>query len=214
MSVKSFGSPAGIRSYRKAALKPEKSRTVEAGAKWDALNGRLLITGAVFRIDKSNARTPGLPGDPLTVLEGKQRVDGIELGASGRITRNWEVIAAYTYLDSEVRKSNTPAEVGKHLLNTPEHSFSAWTTYEFPFGLEIGGGARYVGSRFTSNANTRKVDSYWLADATAAYDFTEKLSLRLNIFNIFNEEYVDSLSGGHFVPGAGRSAVATLAFKL
>jgi catecholate siderophore receptor len=197
-----------------AALKPEKSRTFEAGAKWDAFDGRLLLTGAVFRIDKNNARTPGLPGDPPTVLEGKQRVDGIELGATGRITRNWELIAAYTHLDSEIRESNTPAEVGKDLLNTPRHSFSMWSTYKFAFGLEIGGGARYVSSRFTSNTNTREVGDYWLADATIAYDVSDEATLRLNVFNLFNEQYVDSLSGGHFVPGTERSAVATLAFRL
>lgn len=197
-----------------AALKPEKSRTYEVGAKWDAAGGRLLLTGALFRIDKANARTPGLPGDPPTVLEGEQRVDGIELGATGRILPNWEVIAAYTFLDSEIRESNTPAEVGKDLLNTPRHSFSLWSTYRFPAGVEIGGGARYASSRFTSNTNTREVGDYWLADATIAYDLSEKVRLRLNVFNIFDEDYVDALSGGHFVPGTGRSAVATLAFRL
>jgi catecholate siderophore receptor len=196
------------------ALKPEKSRTYEVGAKWDAFGGRLLVTGALFRIDKTNARTPGLPGDPPTVLEGKQRVDGIEFGVTGRLLPNWEVVAAYTYLDSEIRRSNTPAELGKDLLNTPRHSMSLWSTYELPFGLEIGGGVRHVGERFTSNTNTRKVDGYWLVDATVAYDFDPRFSLRLNLFNLFDEEYVDSLSGGHFVPGSARSAVATLAFRI
>jgi catecholate siderophore receptor len=197
-----------------AALEPEKSRTYEVGAKWSAANGRLLLTGAVFRIDKSNARTPGLAGEPDTVLEGEQRVDGIEFGATGRITKNWELIAAYTYLDSEIRKSNTPAEVGNRLLNTPTHTFSLWSTYRLPLGLELGGGIRYVGSRFTSNANTRQVPHYWLADATIAYDVSSQATLRLNLLNILDEEYVDSLSGGHFLPGASRSAVATLAFRL
>lgn len=196
-----------------AALKPEKSRTYEVGAKWDGLNGRLLATAALFRIDKTNARTPGLPGEPALVLEGEQRVDGVELGVSGRPLPNWELIAAYTYLDSEIRRSNTPAEVGKRLLNTPEHSFSLWSTYEFPFGLEIGGGARYVGSRFTSNANTRGVGDYWLADATVAYDLADATSLRINLFNILDKKFADSISGGHFVPGPTRSVVATLAFR-
>ncbi len=36
-----------------------------------------------FRTDKTNARTTGLPGEPATVLDGKQRVDGFEFGATG-----------------------------------------------------------------------------------------------------------------------------------
>lgn len=71
-----------------AALKPEKSRTYEVGAKWDGLDGKLLLTAALFRIDKLNARIPQASGDPTLVLEGKQRVDGFELGATGRITSN------------------------------------------------------------------------------------------------------------------------------
>ena len=46
---------------------------------------RLSLTAAVFRTEKTNARTPGInPGDPPTVLAGEQRVDGVELGVSGQ----------------------------------------------------------------------------------------------------------------------------------
>jgi catecholate siderophore receptor len=196
------------------ALKPERSRTYEIGAKWDGMDGKLLVTGAVFRIEKTNARTPGLPGEPATVLAGEQRVDGFEFGATGWITKNWQLIAAYTFLDSEVRESNTPAEIGNRLGNVPKHSGTIWTTYKLPMGVELGGGVRYVGSRFTNVANTRKVEDYWLADATIAYDLSPKTTLRLNVFNIFDKEFVDQLGGGHFVPGPGRAAVATLAFRL
>lgn len=197
-----------------AALKPEKSRTFEVGAKWDALEGKLLLTGALFRIEKTNSRTPGLPGEPATVLEGEQRVDGIEFGATGWITKRWQLIAAYTYLDTKIVESNTPTEIGNHLGNVPAHSGTIWSTYKLKMGLELGGGVRYVGSRYTNVANIRKVSDYWLVDATAGYDINEKFNLRLNIFNIFDERFADQISGGHFVPGPGRSAVATLGFRL
>ena len=196
------------------ALKPERSRTYEIGAKWDGFHGKLLLTTALFRTDKTNARTPGLPGEPAMVLDGEQRVDGFEFGATGRITDSWQVIASYTYLDSEVRKSNTPTEVGNRLGNVPKNSGSLWSLYKLPFGVELGGGVRYVGARYTNVSNTRRVDDYWVADATLGYDISRAATLRLNVFNLFDERYADQLSGGHFVPGAGRSAVATLAFGL
>ena len=148
------------------------------------------------------------------VLDGKQRVDGFEFGATGRITEDWQVIGSYTYLDSEVRDSNTATEVGNRLGNVPKHSGSLWTLYTLPQGIEIGGGVRYVSSRYTNVSNTRKVGDYWLADATIGYNINAKTTLRVNVFNIFDERYADALSGGHFIPGAGRSAVATLAFGL
>ena len=61
-------------------LKPEKSRTYEIGAKWDGFGGKLLLTTALFRTDKTNARTPVAPGEAAQVLEGEQRVDGFEFG--------------------------------------------------------------------------------------------------------------------------------------
>lgn len=197
-----------------AALKPERSMTYEVGAKWDGLEGKLLLNGALFRIDKNNARTPGLPGEPATVLEGEQRVDGVEFGATGWITSRWQLIAAYAYLDSEIRESNTLSEIGNRLANVPTHSGSLWTVYKLPMGVALGGGVRYVGTRYTNVANTRRIDDYWLADATIAYDFTPSVSLRLNVFNIFDEKFIDQVGGGHFIPGPGRSAVATLAFRM
>jgi len=195
------------------ALKPERSRTFEVGAKYDGFDGKLLLTGALFRTDKMNARTPGLPGDPATVLEGRQRVDGIELGVTGRLTRDWQVIAAYTYLDSKVRESNTATEIGNRLANVPTHSGSVWTTYKLPFGLEVGGGVRYVGTRYTNVANTRRIDDYWVADATLAYDLSRQMTVRLNAFNLFDKRYIDQVGGGHFIPGPGRSVLATLSFR-
>ncbi len=203
-------------SEAQGALKPERSRTYEIGAKWDGFRGKLLLTTALFRTDKVNARTPGLVGEPDLVLDGKQRVDGFELGATGRITERWQVIGSYTYLDSEVRKSGTASEIGNPLANVPKHSGTLWMHYILPQGIEVGGGIRYVGKRFTNaNALTRRtVEDYWVADATLGYDISEKMTLRLNAFNLFDKRYADQIGGGHFVPGAGRSAVATLSFGM
>ena len=114
------------------------------------------------------------------MLAGEQRVYGAELGVTGNITRQWMAFAAYTYLDSEILKSNTPAEVGRELLNTPKHSLSLWTSYQFHWKLDLGGGARFVDGRFGNNANTRRVESYWTLDAMASYPITSHIDLRLN----------------------------------
>ena len=194
-----------------AALDPEKSRTYEVGAKWDGFGGRLLLNAAVFRTDKVNARTDGLPGEPATVLGGKQRVDGVEVGMTGKLAENWSVIGSYSYLDTEIRETNDPAELGNRLRNVPDHSGSLWTVYTLPMGLEIGGGVRYVGTRYTNETNTREIDDYVVADATLAYNFPNGTTVRLNVFNLLNKRFIDQVGGGHFVPGPGRSAIATVA---
>src|SRR5690606_4232633 len=82
LSISTGGNNAGIEN-----LDPEENRSLELGTKWELLDRRLLLTAALFRTEKTNARTQD-PDDPndLLVLEGEQRVQGVELGLAGNIT--------------------------------------------------------------------------------------------------------------------------------
>jgi catecholate siderophore receptor len=196
------------------AIEPEKTYNLEVGSKWDLIDERLSVNGAIFRVEKTNARTPGiLPDDPPQVLQGRQRVQGVELGASGGITRALRVFGAYTLLDSEIVKSNTPAEVGRRIQNTPRNSFNIWATYLLPHRITLGGGPRFVGRRFGNTTNTRQVEAYWPLDAMASFPVSKHLDLRLNLYNLTNEYYFDRLGGGHLVPGAGRSVLVSAGFR-
>jgi catecholate siderophore receptor len=190
---------------------PEKNKTFELGTKWDVLDEKLSLTAAVFRTTKTNARTTD-PADPTVVsLTGEQEVQGFEIGFSGAITNNWRIIGGYTFLDSEVKKSDVAAEVGSEVSNTPENSFSLWTIHELPAGFQVGVGAQYVGDRYNiNNSLTRqKADSYVAVDAMVNYKVNDHMSLRLNGYNLFNEKYLDRVGGGHSIPGAGRSVSLT-----
>ena len=203
-------------SYNTATtvLDPEKTYTLEAGSKWDFFSGRVLLSGAIFRVEKQNARTPGvLPGDPPQVLEGKQRVDGAELSVEGNLTRAWQVLAGYTFLDSQTVDSNVAAEIGKELVNTPPNSFNIWSTYRMPSGFHFGGGARFIDRRFGNTINTRVVDAYWTFDVMASYPISRHIDLKLNLFNLTDKFYFDRIGGGHIVPGPGRMAMVSTSFR-
>lgn len=199
-------------STANTAIEPEKTYTTEAGTKWELINGRLLLSGALFHVEKTNARTPGvLPDEPAQVLQGNQRVNGGEIGITGNISRRLRVFGAYTLLDSEITKSNTPAEVGNVFINTPRHSMSMWSSYSIN-RLTVGGGVRFVDKRFGNNLNTRQVGSYWTLDALAQFSVNKHLDLRLNLYNMNDAYYFERLGGGHLVPGAARSAMVTTNF--
>lgn len=201
-------------STANTAIEPEKTYTYELGTKWDVFREQLSLSGAFFQVEKTNARTPGvLPDDPVQVLQGNQRVRGIELGAAGNVNHNLRVFAAYTFMESEITKSNTPAEVGKQFQNTPRNSASVWTTYSTPWRLSLGGGPRFVGKRFGNNTNTRFVEKYWTLDAMASYPLTERIDLRVNLYNLNNAYYFDRLGGGHLIPGAARSVNVSTNFR-
>jgi catecholate siderophore receptor len=201
-------------SYQPAdtTLEPEKSFTYEAGTKWDLAGQRLSLTAAVFRVEKTNARTPGAtPDDPPIVLDGKQRVNGIELGAGGFVTRHWHVFGGYTLLDSRIVESNNAAEEGSRMINTPKHSASVWSTYTLR-RLQLGGGVRFASMRYGNLTNTRSVDGYTTVDAMASYQVSRFMDLRLNLYNLNNAFYFDRLGGGHLIPGPARSALLGTTF--
>jgi catecholate siderophore receptor len=190
------------------ALDPEAARSVEIGTKWDLARGALSATGALFRTDKINARTPGLnPGDPPTVLEGKQVVQGAEVGLSGRPSAAWTLFAGYAFMDSAIAASNTVAEIDNALALTPRHTFSLWSSYELPWRVSIGGGAQFMDAIFRNTTNTARVPSYWLFNAVGSYKVNEHMTLRVNAQNLFDTDYVDRVGGGHYIPGPGRQVL-------
>jgi catecholate siderophore receptor len=200
---------------------PESNTTSEVGAKWE-LPHRLSMRAATFRTNKSNAREPD-PNNPLqNVLSGEQRVNGIEVEVNGHITDRWQVVSSYAFMDATLVKSAAyPAAAGAQLANVPRHSFNAWSTFDLPWRLQIGGGARYVGRRTASTTTpldpstglVKALPGYWTSSAMAKRPLTARLDLQLNVDNLADAYYFDQLHPGHIVPGPGRSALLGLAFK-
>jgi len=233
------------------AVAPEKARTYEIGAKAELMDKKLLLTAALFRNERSNFRTPSndpsLPNS-LQVLDGESRVDGVALGVTGNVTPKWAIFANYTYLDSEVRQSvsdfclRSPAstgcgnsaalvdpQAGDRLIQTPKHSGSLFTTYAFPFGLQVGYGLTYQGKFATNQRNLLQrtqfmVDDYLIHRAFVSYDFKNGLVAQLNVTNLTDEDYytgvrnnvnatTGAVSGGWATPGDARSAVFSLFYN-
>jgi len=197
-------------------LDPERSRAWELGTKWDLLDRRLSLTGAVFQIDKDNARVAVDANTTQNV--GKQQVRGFELGFAGSVTDKWNVFGGYTFLDSEL-KNNGPvaanaANNGNQFPNTPKNSFSLWSTYQVLPALTVGGGAYYVSKVYGNVANSLYVPAYWRFDAMAAYRVNKNLTLQLNIQNLFDKTYYTKAFTAHYASlGAGRFGMLTANFR-
>jgi catecholate siderophore receptor len=194
---------------------PEKNQIFEVGAKIEFFDGALSLQSAVFRIDKTNARTPN-PDDPTlpNVVTGKQRSQGFEVGLTGRLLPSLNIFSGYTFLDTEILKDNTvPSIVGNEIANVPKHSANLWTTYDFLEKWQVGGGPTYVGSRFSNNANANRIPGFVRWDSTIAYQITRNIQLRFNAIDLTNQLYFDSISGSKAVPAAGRTFVGSMGIK-
>ena len=199
---------------------PEESRTFEVGTKWDWYEKRMSLRAALFRTDKTNARETVSATE--VDLSGSQRVNGFQVQVNGYLTRRWEVLAGYAYLDSKVTASKVfPASVGARLANVPRNTFSLWSTYDLPWRLSVGAGADFVDSRTASSTVpldpdthlVKQVPGYWAFNAMAKYPISERVSLRLNVYNLADKYYYDQVHPAHIVPGPARSAALGLDFK-
>ncbi|WP_025808981.1 TonB-dependent receptor [Pseudomonas chlororaphis] len=192
-SAENLASTGGGLSKGNQDLAPEKNETWELGTKWELLDKRLELDGALFRVEKSNARETMADGS--TQLAGKQRVQGMEIGVTGHVTEQWDVFANYTFLDSETLKAaNTASGIarkGQALGNTPPRSLNLWTTYELPAGWTLGYGTRYVSERNVTSSTRAKLDAYWVHNAMLGYKVNHNLDLQLNVNNLFDKDYVE-----------------------
>ncbi len=163
------------------ALKPQKTKSYEVGAKASLFGEQLQLAAAAFRTDINDAR---VTSDANTVaFVGRSRVKGIELTANGTIVKGWTVFGGYTYLDPTildggstlltaaaitqtvggVTRTIRPAatilvpsvNTGKQLPNTFRHSFTATTNVELLHGLQVGGTAIYNSRQFGGYADNR-----------------------------------------------------------
>jgi catecholate siderophore receptor len=149
-------------------------------------------------------------------------VSGAELDVDGHVTDRWQILSSYAFMDATLVKSAAyPAAIGAQLANVPRHSFNVWSTFDLPWQLQMGGGARYVGRRTASSTVpldpftglVKALPGYWTSSAMAKRPLTPRFDLQLNVENLADAYYFDQLHPGHIVPGPGRSALLGLLFK-
>jgi len=201
-------------SANRTDFKPQKAKSSEVGTKWQVLDKRLLLNAALFRTDIENEVTAN--DDGTYSQAGKKRVEGYELSATGNITPDWEVIAGYTLQHASVTEGDSVSQDGSSALAyTPKHAFTLWTNYQATDAISVGAGARYVGSlrRGSDGAvgTPDHTEGYWVADAKLGYKVNNNLDLQLNVYNLFDTNYVASInkSGYRYHPGEPRTFLLT-----
>ncbi|MEM9159034.1 MAG: TonB-dependent receptor, partial [Verrucomicrobiota bacterium] len=189
-------------------LDPTLGEMLEVGVKWQLLDSRLLVSGALFTIDRKDDPVEERVGegeDTMIFLRqlGLQRSDGLEIIATGLISNQFTISASLTYLDAEILVDDDPASPGDSSLvdNTPsgagELSVSISGEYQIDEGifkgLSLQGGWFFESDRPVDNANTYDLESYNRFDLGLKYAMPlgEKggVTYRLTASNVFDETY-------------------------
>lgn len=208
---------AGSGNLTNVLLDPEEITSAEIGVKWAFFGEQLSTSAALFHMKRENAQVQIDSG--IYAQVGETQVQGLEIGVTGNPTEKWMLFGGYTYMDSElVRGAYNGVNEGDQLANTPEHTFSLFTTYDVTDALSLGGGAYYVSKSYGGNqggagggANRIYAPAYWRFDLYAAYQIRENLDLQLNVQNVTDEDYIARTNGVHHADyGPARQAILSL----
>jgi iron complex outermembrane receptor protein len=200
------GTAPDIRANRGDVLPPAVNKQYELGTKWRSATGALL-QAALFDIRRPYTT---IDASNRFVVGGKSRYRGLELSASGELSRQLSVIASALLLDANVTSSTIASELGKTPENTPRRTFSVFGEYrvaQVP-GWSLNAGAFYVGKRPVNNANDAFVGAYTVYSVgtryrtkLAGYDTT----LQANIDNLTDRDYWATAGNGLLGTGAPRT---------
>jgi catecholate siderophore receptor len=198
---------------------PQKSRNMEVGARWMLLQDKLSLRGALFRTDMFNQRNTD-PTQNISVLTGRTHADGIELEASGNITKHWQVLASTALMRPIIDKAaGTQANTeGKLPRNVPRYMNGLWSTYTWKYhgNWTLGVGLNGMGKRYADNSNHNWVSGYQVMDAMLMYEL-KNYALKFNMFNLLGAKYYSALgstsTSAYAVPGTSRSFQIALSLK-
>jgi catecholate siderophore receptor len=194
-------------------LKPERFDNYEVGAKWEVLDG-LLATAALYQLDRSNTRASD-PAEPTrTVLTGKQRSRGLELGLERSVTSRWLISAGYSLQKAEITETTAAAPKDREVPLVPRHSVSLWNRYELTGRLGIGLGLIARSKSYASISNAVTLPGYARVDAALFYKLPNGIEAQLNAENLFGAHFFPSANNdNNIAPGAPRTIKVALGYR-
>src|SRR5690606_17081657 len=215
---------------------PEHSELYELGTKWNLMDERLLLTAALFQIDKTDVMEGNGYDSTGTFNSAENRVKGIEVGMVGQVTERLTAQAGLVVMDAEVKKAaprtlrNEPLPIditGKTLSNFADESAFAQLKYAITDSVAVGGAAKYESEKYAGQPDTapglnadgqytQPIPDYTVYDLFATYKANKQLDFRLNIGNVTNEDYylAGYQSGRFLYKGDARNYVLTVNYEL
>jgi catecholate siderophore receptor len=187
------------------SLEPERFTNRELGAKWDATPA-LALTGAFFRLDRTNS-TAHDPADPSrTVQTGAQRTTGYELGVTGDIGERWQVAGGYAVQRAVLLSATTAGPAGATVPLVPHHTASLWNRLQLSPAAGVGLGVVHQARMYAAIDNSVMIPAFTRLDGALFLTIRGASRLQLNVENLSSTGYYATAQGNNnILPGAPRT---------
>lgn len=183
---------------------------VEAGTKFDFLDGRGSMTIAGYFIERKNltTRDPDNPQNQISV--GQQSSNGIEINSGLQLTPEISLQGNLAWTNPKFDKFNDIVAIGGRQIsvsragnrptNVPRWIANAFLTWKFMPGWEWYFSGRFVSDRFANTANNVRVPAYTTFDT--ALNWTVKpdprlpdVTLTARLRNITDTKWIEWATG-------------------
>ncbi|ABM05027.1 TonB-dependent receptor, plug [Psychromonas ingrahamii 37] len=177
-----YGENASWGYVGNADLKPEKSRSWDAGVEYNFVGTDAYIDLTYFDSLYTDMHTwsGSFPNSTYINLNNKATARGIEFTGKVKVSNKLRVNTGYTYM--ETNDGN-----GNELARRPKHAASINANYKYTPELSANIGARYVGKRLDSDDST--LSSYTVVNISTAYQIQEHITLSARIENALDKDY-------------------------
>lgn len=204
-------------------LDPIEGVSQEAGFKADFPGRNLNLSIAAFEIKQDNVgEQAGTFGNGDPYYQGRDGLTsrGYEIEMQGEVTDSLELSAGFTSF-------NVNGEDGERAKTyVPERTAHLTTAYRIPAfpRMKVGGSVNWQDDiyLFQDNASTgpnagepihTRQDDYALVNLMGSYEITDQFTAQLNVNNVTNEKYINSLQWAQGYYGAPRHAELRLSWN-
>lgn len=195
--------------FDRQLLAPVEGRTREVGLKSDLLDGRLQLSGAVFKTKQTNS--PELAGyinglDAFYVgVEAESQ--GVELELAGQLSKNWQASIGFTQMSMEGSEGQ---DVRTFI---PRKTLRTATTYRFASmpQLKVGASINWQSRIYIDDVvAVVRQGGYTTVGLMAQYEINPHFRISANLNNATDKTYLKSLFWNQSFYAAPRNASVSL----
>jgi iron complex outermembrane receptor protein len=197
-------------------LDPETIDNYEAGVDWSpfpamSLQPSVYISiGHDFQYFVSTGDSINTGGDKDKPIIRRENVSGVriigaEIAGRWQISRNFRLVANYSFNDSRITSFYSPVDskdlTGKYIVEVPRNQVFAGIWWNNPI-VQVTLTFNFKDFQWNDDENTLKTRSSNTFDLRLGHIFAEKLTVSATMQDVFNTRYYDSkgnLSPGRFI---------------